>query len=148
MSPRDSSFSPIFNIFIFKAIVNFIFNKYGKSGDSELHNMFEAGKLFLYCLNLWKFDNPTVFLKRKIENNETCDNSTYKLNYTRWMCYNHIPSSYCDSLEKYDTIMIFGISFLKLVFSIIKQDLQEKFSNEKDKIPLEKRQIVWNHLPK
>ena len=42
MSPRDSSFSPIFNIFIFKAIVNFIFNKYGKSGDSELHNMSEA----------------------------------------------------------------------------------------------------------
>jgi hypothetical protein len=44
--------------------------------------------------------------------------------------------------------MIFGVSFLKIVFSIIKQDLQEKFSNEKDKIPVEKRQIVWNHLPK
>jgi histone acetyltransferase len=110
--------------------------------------MFEAGKLFLYCLNLWKFDNPTVFMKRKSENNEICDSSAYKLNYTRWMCYNHIPSSYCDSLEKYDTIMIFGVSFLKIVFSIIKQDLQEKFSNEKDKIPVEKRQIVWNHLPK
>ena len=111
--------------------------------------MFEAGKLFLYCLNLWKFENPTLFIKRKSMNNEVDENmiATYKLNYTRWMCYNHIPS-FCDSLEKHDTIMIFGISFLKLIYSIIKQDLQEKFSNEKDKIPLEKRQIVWNHLPK
>jgi histone acetyltransferase len=132
-----------------KGIVNFIFSKYGKSGDSELHNMFEAGKLFLYCLNLWKFENPTSFVKRKNLNSENDENlmATYKLNYTRWMCYNYVPS-FCDSLGKYDTIMIFGISFLKLVYSIIKLDLQEKFSNEKDKIPLEKRQIVWNHLPK
>ena len=50
---------------ITKAIINFLFCKYGKSGDLELQNMFEASKLFLYCLNMWKFETPTMFAKRQ-----------------------------------------------------------------------------------
>jgi histone acetyltransferase len=121
--------------------------KYDKTGENELHNMFEAGKLFLYCLNMWKFENPSAFAKRK---NLLIDENTiaaYKLNYTRWMCYSYVPS-FCDSLEKFDMVTIFGVSYLKLIYLIIKQELQEKFLNEKEKIPIEKRQIVWNHLPK
>lgn len=132
---------------ITKSIVNFILCKYDKTGENELHNMFEAGKLFLYCLNMWKFENPSAFAKRK---NLLIDENTiaaYKLNYTRWMCYSYVPS-FCDSLEKFDMVTIFGVSYLKLIYLIIKQELQEKFLNEKEKIPVEKRQIVWNHLPK
>jgi histone acetyltransferase len=165
---------------ISKGIINFLFCKYGKSGDQELQYMFEASKLFLYCLNMWKFETPTSFFRRQsspaapnakntngkssssakkdepcipaaapIEINNTQQKliSLYKLNYTRWICYNYVPS-FCDSLEKYETIMIFGISFLKLVFSIIKQEIQEKFISEKDKIPSEKRAIFSNYLPK
>ncbi len=167
---------------ITKAILNFLFCKYGKSGDLELQNMFEASKLFLYCLNMWKFETPTMFAKRQLNNlvNSSSNNleeklnlnqfdktsssssgnvhdefnsskqklvSLYKLNYTRWMCYNYAPS-FCTSLEKHETIMIFGLSFLKLVYSLVRQELHEKFLSEKEKIPIEKRLILWNHLPK
>ena len=118
--------------------------------------MFEASKLFLYCLNLWKFETPTMFAKRQtnsIKSNLTTNEnnqkilSLYKLNYTRWMCYNYVPS-FCTSLQKCETIMIFGLSFLRLVYALVKQELLDKFLNEKDKIPIEKRLILWNHLPK
>ena len=71
----------------------------------------------------------------------------YKLNHTRWMCYNYVPS-FCNSLEKHETIMIFGLSFLKLVYSLVIQELQDKFLSERDKIPTEKRLLLWNYLPK
>ena len=150
---------------ITKSLINFLFYKYGKSGDLELQHMYEACKLFLYCLNLWKFETPTMFVNKL--NNDKVDSETknnptdiqdniinkqkhialYKLNHTRWMCYNYIPS-FCNSLEKHETIMIFGLSFLKLIFSIINKELQEKFLIEKDKIPTEKRLLFWNYLPK
>lgn len=149
---------------ITKGIINFLFCKYGKSGDLELQYMFEASKLFLYCLNMWKFESPAVFSKRiscADSVNQTVNDlqatsfssqqqkliSLYKLNYTRWMCYNYVPS-FCDSLEKYETIMIFGISFLKLVFSLVRQEIQEKFINEREKIPSDKRIIFCNYLPR
>ncbi len=139
---------------ITKAVVNFLFCKYGKSGDLELQNMFEACKLLLYCLNMWKFETPTVFAKRQVSLSDAASSeckqkvlSLYKLNYTRWMCYNYVPS-FCRSLRKCETIMIFGLSFLRLVYGLVRQELQDKFLSEKDKIPVEKRLILWNHLPK
>lgn len=136
---------------ITKAILNFLMNKYGKAGDLELQNMFEASKLFLYCLNMWKFETPTLFAKRQAEHKNNENNqkilSLYKLNYTRWMCYNYVPS-FCKSLQKCETIMIFGLSFLRLVYALVRHELQDKFLNEKDKIPIEKRLMLWNHLPK
>jgi len=142
---------------ITKALINFLFCKYGKSGDLELQHMFEACKLFLYCLNMWKFETPTMFARRqtnKDNQTETADDAShqkllalYKLNHTRWMCYNYVPS-FCNSLEKHETIMIFGLSFLKLVYSLVIQELQDKFLSERDKIPIEKRLLLWNYLPK
>jgi hypothetical protein len=119
---------------------------------------------------MWKFETPTLYAKRQLNKNLNTPVSTnaninnninknllidnnqkifslYKLNYTRWMCYNFVPS-FCKSLEKYETIMIFGVSFLRLVYSLVRQELQDKFLSEKDKIPIEKRLILWNHLPK
>jgi histone acetyltransferase len=53
---------------ITKAIVNFLVCKYGGSKlsaiDVDLQYMFEASKLLLYCLNMWKFENPSSFTKR------------------------------------------------------------------------------------
>jgi histone acetyltransferase len=132
---------------IIKLIVNFIFIKYGKSGENELQSMFEAGKLYLWCLNRWKFNNPTIFSKQKKVSIDENTLSAYKLNYTRWMCYCYVPSL-ADTLEKHDMVVIFGRSFLKLIFLMIKQELQDRFLSEKEKIPIEKRQIVWNHLPR
>ncbi len=53
---------------ITKALNNFLFCKYGKAGDLELQHMFEACKLFLYCLNMWKFETPTMFARRQAQN--------------------------------------------------------------------------------
>jgi hypothetical protein len=159
---------------ITRAIINFLFLKYGKSGDSELKSMLEVTKLFLYCLNMWKFETPTSFSKRIADSTsrlfnelnsdaKNADGTTqssnalfqkqqkiialYKLNYTRWMCYNFVPS-FCDSLEKYETIAIFGISFLKLVLPLIRQELQDKFIGEKEKMPGENRLIFSTNLPR
>lgn len=159
---------------ITKAVINFLFVKYGKSGDLELQCMFEASKLFLCCLNMWKFETPACFSKRAAataaamsvtlnnhHHNNNLDEShettsaqleqkliaLYKLNYTRWMCYNYVPS-FCDSLEKYETIMIFGVSFLRLVFALVKQEIETRFVFEKEKIPAEKRALFSMYLPR
>ena len=173
---------------ITKAIINFLFCKYGKVGDVELQQMFDACKLLLYCLNMWKFETPSSFSKRQTSellvggassaksgeysiefkpeinslNGGAASSSAstahmtqeqqklialYKLNYTRWICYNYVPS-FCESLEKCETVMIFGVSFLRLVYPLIKHELQEKFLSEKDKIPSDKRSIFANYLPK
>jgi histone acetyltransferase len=173
---------------ITKAIINFLFCKYGKAGEVELQYFFEASKLLLYCINMWKFEAPTLYTKRLLNNTQTSSSAIlnknkssakitaqensiengansdstsvpeatiqqqklinlYKLYYTRWICYNYVPS-FCESLDKYDTIMIYGLSFLKLVFGLIKHELQDKFISEKDKIPADKRNIFCNYLPK
>lgn len=139
-----------------KCIINFLFSKFGKAGDHELKNMLEVTKLFLYCMNMWKFETPNAYAKR-CQSNQLAEEShssklqklvdLYTLSYTRWMCYNFVPS-FCDSLEKFETIGIFGLSFLKLVYPIIRQELYDKFAAEKDKIPAESRVIFASSLPK
>ena len=128
--------------------------------------MFEASKLFLYCLNMWRFETSSAFnkhLKQMGNNGEPLIgdldvefrpdslqhkiSSLYKLNFTRWMCYNFVPS-FCETLDKYETVLIFGISFLRIVFTLVRQELIEKFTADKDKIPSEKRTLVWTYLPK
>jgi len=66
---------------IAKAIVNFLVCKYGGGGgntgskssshhhhhaivDVDLQYMFEASKMLLYFLNMWKFENPSSFIRR------------------------------------------------------------------------------------
>ena len=146
---------------ITKALINFLFTKFGKAGDLELQQMFEACKLLLFCLNTWKFETPTCFAKRlataaaadQHQHQQQQQNdklvALYKLNYTRWMCYNYVPSV-CVSLAKYETIQIFGVSFLRLVFGVVRAELQEKFSlsDAKDKWPSDKRLLFGHYLPK
>jgi histone acetyltransferase len=157
---------------ITRALVNFITYKFGKSSDVELQYMFEALKLLLYCINMWRFETPLVFSKRlqlhfssiagtqnghnhQSENAESLHLnekfqkiiSLYKLNYTRWLCFNFVPT-FCESLEKHETVMTFGIAFLKCVFTSIKKEILDKIQQEKDKIPNEKRLICTNYLPK
>ena len=106
--------------------------------------------MFVKKLNIDKIDNEHKTSQKDTEENISNKQkhiALYKLNHTRWMCYNYVPS-FCNSLEKHETIMIFGLSFLKLIFSIINKELQEKFLIEKDKIPTEKRLLFWNYLPK
>ena len=45
------------------------------------------------------------------------DMAAYKVNYTRWLCYCHVPA-FCDSLQHYDTSLIFGKTLIKSVFQV------------------------------
>lgn len=155
---------------ITKAVVNFLFVKYGRSGENDLQLMFEACKLFLYLFNMWKFETPAVFAQRhrSLTSNhhqnelnssdgggESNEESmieqdllaSYNISYHRWMCYNYVPS-FCDSLDKHETIVIFGLPFLRLVFALVKHDIEDKFIGDKEKIPSDKRQIFCSYLPK
>ena len=53
--------------------------------------MYDLAKMFLHCLNHWKLETPTA--RRQQMNTE--DISAYKVNYTRWLCYCHVPA-FCD----------------------------------------------------
>ena len=75
------------------------------------------------------------------------DISAYKVNYTRWLCYCHVPA-FCDSLPHYDTTLIFGRTLLKSVFQTMRKQLLGKFRAEKDKMPPEKRTLVLTHFPR
>ena len=121
---------------------------------------------------MWRFDTPLLFSKRMQLNfsstaggqnghshhHETAESlksnekfqkiiSLYKLNYTRWLCFNFVPT-FCECLEKHETVMTFGVTFLKYVLASIKKELLEIIQQEKEKIPNEKRLICTNYLPK
>jgi len=99
--------------------------------------------MFLHCLNHWKLETPTA-RKQQLSGDEI---SPYKVNYTRWLCYCHVPA-FCDSLPHYDTSLIFGRSLLKSVFQTMRKQLLDKFRAEKDKMPPEKRTLVLTHFPR
>jgi hypothetical protein len=55
--------------------------------------MYDLAKMFLHCLNHWKLETPQA--RKQHSPNE--DVSAYKINYTRWLCYCHVPA-FCDRL--------------------------------------------------
>ena len=76
--------------------------------------MYDLAKMFLHCLNHWKLEPPAA-RKNVMSQDEI---SAYKVNYTRWLCYCHVPA-FCDSLPHYDTTIIFGRTLLKSVFQVM-----------------------------
>ncbi|XP_057293322.1 histone acetyltransferase KAT2A-like [Hydractinia symbiolongicarpus] len=126
-----------------KSVKNFVQHKFGTQLQPEYQIMHELARIFLRCLNHWKLETPTARKKRTQQD----DISAYKVDYTRWLCYCHVPL-FCDSLQKYDVTSIFGQGFLKSVFSLMKQQLLDKFSAEKDKLPPDTRAKVLSHFPR
>lgn len=105
--------------------------------------MFELSKMFLLCLNYWKLETPTQYRQRTQKD----DGTAYKVDYTRWLCYCHVPQSN-DSLPRYETTHVFGRSLLKSIFTVTRRQLLEKFRVEKDKLLPEKRTLILTHFPK
>ncbi|XP_033111742.1 histone acetyltransferase KAT2A-like [Anneissia japonica] len=126
-----------------KGITNFVQYKFGHLPQKEWQTMYDLAKMFLHCFNHWRLETPTV---RK-ERSQLDDVSTYKVNYTRWLCYTHVPA-FCDSLQKYETTHIFGRTLLRSVFTVMRQQLLDKFRAEKDKMPPEKRTLIMTHFPR
>ncbi|RWS30538.1 histone acetyltransferase KAT2B-like protein [Leptotrombidium deliense] len=128
---------------IAKAVNNFVIYKFSHLLEREWQTMSDLAKIFLHCLNHWKLETPT---SRKLHSpNE--DVSAYKINYTRWLCYCHVPA-FCDSLEPFETSQNFGRNFLRSIFQTMRRQLLEKFRAEKDRMPPEKRSLVLTHFPR
>ncbi|XP_041942196.1 histone acetyltransferase KAT2A [Alosa sapidissima] len=126
-----------------QGVLNFVQYKFSHLPPKERQTMFELSKMFLLCLNYWKLETPSQFRQRAQKD----DGSAYKVDYTRWLCYCHVPQSN-DSLPRYETTQVFGRSLLKSIFTVTRRQLLEKFRMEKDKLPPEKRTLILTHFPK
>ncbi|XP_067397438.1 histone acetyltransferase KAT2A isoform X1 [Emydura macquarii macquarii] len=126
-----------------QGVFNFVQYKFSHLPPKERQTMYELSKMFLLCLNYWKLETPSQFRQRS----QNDDVATYKVNYTRWLCYCHVPQS-CDSLPRCETTHVFGRSLLKSIFTVTRRQLLEKFRVEKDKLVPEKRTLILTHFPK
>ncbi|XP_028841557.1 histone acetyltransferase KAT2A [Denticeps clupeoides] len=126
-----------------QGVLNFVQYKFSHLAPKERQTMFELSKMFLLCLNYWKLETPSQYRQRVQKD----DSSAYKVDYTRWLCYCHVPQSN-DSLPRYETTQVFGRSLLKSIFTVTRRQLLEKFRVEKDKLPPEKRTLILTHFPK
>lgn len=98
---------------IARAITNFVYHKYQHMSQQDITHMTEVAKAFLHCMNNWNFESPQE--KGPLATEE--DTCMYKINYTKWLMFCHIPA-FCSSLPRYETTMIFGRTFLKSVFQV------------------------------
>ncbi|XP_055642867.1 histone acetyltransferase KAT2A [Toxorhynchites rutilus septentrionalis] len=126
---------------ISKAVTNFVLHKYSHLCPVDLETMTEVAKTFLHCLNHWNFEAPSA---RKDLSHE--DASNYKINYTRWLVFCHVPA-FCSSLRHFETSIVFGRTLLKAVYQYVYQQLLTKCKTEKDRMPPEKRSMLAQ-LPK
>uniref|UniRef100_A0AAX7SP98 histone acetyltransferase n=1 Tax=Astatotilapia calliptera TaxID=8154 RepID=A0AAX7SP98_ASTCA len=129
--------------YLFKGVLNFVQYKFSHLAPKERQTMFELSKMFLLCLNYWKLETPTQYRQRTQKD----DGTAYKVDYTRWLCYCHVPQSN-DSLPRYETTQVFGRNLLKSIFTVTRRQLLEKFRVEKDKLLPEKRTLILTHFPK
>ncbi|WAR26077.1 KAT2A-like protein, partial [Mya arenaria] len=107
---------------IAKGVTNFVLYKFGHLAQREWQTMYDLAKMFLHCLNHWKLETPTS----RQSHAGSDDIATYKVNYTRWLCYCHVPA-FCDTLPRYETTLIFGRTLLQSVFQTMRRQLLEKF---------------------
>ncbi|XP_041363170.1 histone acetyltransferase KAT2A-like [Gigantopelta aegis] len=128
---------------IAKGVTNFVMYKFGHLHQKEWQTMYDLAKMFLHCLNHWKLETPAS----RAQHTGTDDMNAYKVNYTRWLCYCHVPA-FCDSLPRYETTLIFGRTLLRSVFQTMRKQLLDKFRAEKEKMPPDKRTLVLTHFPR
>ncbi|KAL9904976.1 histone acetyltransferase KAT2A isoform X2 [Glossina fuscipes] len=127
---------------IAKAVYSFVFYKYHHLSPNELQTMTEVAKTFLNFLNHYNFEPPS--LRKADLKNE--DASTYKINYTRWLVFCHVPA-FCNSLRHFETSLVFGRTLLRTVFQYMAQQLKKKCISERDRFPADKRSII-TQMPK
>lgn len=129
---------------IAKAITNFVLYKFGHLQQREWQAMYDLAKMFLHCLNHWNFETPSA---RRTSVTTEDPSGYYKINYTRWLVFCHIPA-FCDSLPHYDTTIVFGRNMLQAVFKSVCRQLMDKCHSERDRMSPDKRVLVLTHFPK
>ncbi|XP_043650273.1 histone acetyltransferase KAT2A [Drosophila teissieri] len=127
---------------ITKAVLSLVFYKYNHLNTPELQTMTEVAKTFLNFLNHYNFESPST--RRGDLTHE--DASNYKINYTRWLVFCHVPA-FCNSLRQFETSLVFGRTLLRTVFQCMSQQLKKKCISERDRFPEDKRSII-TQMPK
>ncbi|XP_039487782.1 histone acetyltransferase KAT2A [Drosophila santomea] len=127
---------------ITKAVLSLVFYKYHHLNTPELQTMTEVAKTFLNFLNHYNFESPST--RRGDLTHE--DASNYKINYTRWLVFCHVPA-FCNSLRQFETSLVFGRTLLRTVFQCMSQQLKKKCISERDRFPEDKRSII-TQMPK
>jgi histone acetyltransferase len=127
---------------IAKAITNFVLYKFAHLAQREWQTMYDLAKMFLHCLNHWNFETPSA--RRHVTPDDV---TAYKINYTRWLVFCHVPA-FCDSLPHFETTLVFGRTLLRAVFRSVYRQLMDKCHNERDRMPPEKRVLVLTHFPR
>uniref|UniRef100_A0A8C1YHZ9 Histone acetyltransferase n=1 Tax=Cyprinus carpio TaxID=7962 RepID=A0A8C1YHZ9_CYPCA len=126
-----------------QGVNNFVQYKFSHLPSKERQTIVELAKMFLNQINYWQLETPSQRRQRAPDD----DVAGYKVNYTRWLCYCNVPQS-CDSLPRYEATQIFGRTFLRSVFTVMRKQLLEQARQEKDKLPPEKRTLILTHFPK
>ena len=128
---------------IAKGVTNFVLYKFNHLPPKDWQNMYDLAKMFLHCLNHWNLETPN----QRGKNITDEELQAYKNNFSRWLCYSHIPE-FCECLTRFDTTLIFGHTFLRSVFQNVRKQLIERFRADKDKMPDEKKTLVLTHFPR
>ncbi|EEB10824.1 conserved hypothetical protein [Pediculus humanus corporis] len=128
---------------IAKAVTNFVLHKFGHLAQREWQTMYELAKMFLHCLNNWNYESPSI--RRNVAAPEAT--SAYKINYTRWLVFCHVPA-FCDSLPHFDTTVVFGRKLLRAVYKSVCRQLIDKCHAERDRMQTENRILILTHFPK
>ncbi|KAG8316337.1 Histone acetyltransferase kat2b [Homalodisca vitripennis] len=126
---------------IAKAITNFVLYKFSHAAAREWTTMYDLAKMLLHCLNHWNFETPSA--RRQTVSAEEI--SAYKVNYTRWLVFCHVPV-FCDSLPHFETTLVFGRTLLRAVFRSVRRQLMDKCHSERDRMPPEKRVLQGSLL--
>ncbi|KAJ8950083.1 hypothetical protein NQ318_017808 [Aromia moschata] len=127
---------------IHKAVTNFLVYKFSHVGQQELKTMYELAKILIHCLNTWDFPSPSS--QKHIVSQEEA--TAYKIEYTRWLIFCHVPT-FCDSLQHFDTTMIFGRTLLRAMFKYIRKQIMDQFHRERDSMPQERRILLLTNFP-
>ncbi|XP_076158400.1 histone acetyltransferase KAT2B isoform X1 [Alosa pseudoharengus] len=126
-----------------QGVNNFVQYKFSHLPSRERQTIMELAKMFLNQINYWQLETPSQRRQRA----PTDDAASYKVNYTRWLCYCNVPQ-FCDSLPRYEATQVFGQTLLRSVFTVMRKQLLQQARHEKDKLPPEKRTLILTHFPK
>ncbi|CAG0882237.1 unnamed protein product [Darwinula stevensoni] len=96
----------------------------------EWQIMYDLVRKLVHCLNHWKLERPNIKILR--DGLQGSDAVWYKVNYTRWLCFCHVPA-FCDSFPRYQTTAAFGKTFLQSIFPQVKRDIIGAISGDPEK---------------
>ncbi|CAG9859546.1 unnamed protein product [Phyllotreta striolata] len=126
-----------------KAITNLLIYKYSHISQQELKTMYELVRVLFNSLNTWVFPCPSN--QKHIVSQEEANK--YKIEYKRWLIFCYVPT-FCDSLQHFDTTMVFGRTLLRGVFKYIRKEIMDQFYKERNStMPPELKQLLLTNFP-